>query len=400
MMQDWRAALFARRTLGVRLGTTSLSTVLDVLAPDLRQRPPFSVTQIVGTNGKGSTAAMLEHGLRQRGLGPVGLYTSPHLLRVGERVRIDGVAVDDEAIRAGVEAIAAAEAQVGVSLSFFEVLTAIALERFVAAGCRHVVLEAGLGGRLDATSAVAREQVLIGRIGFDHERFLGDTITAIAGEKAAVIRPGVPVASVAQLDEARVVIEQVARERGAPLQFVEPLDRPPIGLLGEHQRHNAALALAGLRRVVANASIELLDGVRWPGRLERRSVGRGELWLDVAHNLDGIEALCAAIEHLAIRPAVIVFGTMADKPAPAMARSLRSLAPLWLVPPAAEGAFELDALAEPGDLRFPAAGDPSLLQQFHARLDAGECVLVCGSHHLVGALGSSGQSPEPGDPRR
>ncbi|HVH98756.1 MAG TPA: bifunctional folylpolyglutamate synthase/dihydrofolate synthase, partial [Enhygromyxa sp.] len=237
-MQDWRAALFARRTLGVRLGTASLASVLDRLAPGLRERPPFSVTQIVGTNGKGSTAAMLEHGLRRTGLGPVGLYTSPHLLRVGERVRIDGVAVDDEAIRQGVEAVAVAETQAGVSLSFFEVLTAIALERFVAAGCRHVVLEAGLGGRLDATTAVAREQVLISRIGFDHERFLGDTITAIAGEKAAVIRPGVPVASVEQLDEARVVIERVAAEQGAPLTFVAPLERGPIGLLGEHQRHN------------------------------------------------------------------------------------------------------------------------------------------------------------------
>ncbi len=158
---DWRTALFARRTLGVRLGTASLAAVLDRLLPGVRERPPFSVTQIVGTNGKGSTAAMLAHGLRAAGLGPVGLYTSPHLLRVGERVRVDGVAVDDEDIRAGVAALAQAEAAAGVSLSFFEVLTAVALRRFVEAGCRHVVLEAGLGGRLDATTAVARAQVLM-----------------------------------------------------------------------------------------------------------------------------------------------------------------------------------------------------------------------------------------------
>jgi dihydrofolate synthase/folylpolyglutamate synthase len=402
-MQDWRAALFARRTLGVRLGTASLAEVLDRLAPGLRERPPFSVTQIVGTNGKGSTAAMLEHGLRRSRLGPVGLYTSPHLLRVGERVRIDGVAIDDEEIRAGVEAVAIAETRAGVSLSFFEVLTAVALERFVAAGCRHVVLEAGLGGRLDATTAVAREQVLISRIGFDHERFLGDTITAIAGEKAAVIRPGVPVASVAQRDEARRVIEQVAAEQGAPLTFVEPLERAPIGLLGEHQRCNASLALAGLRRVVPDAGIELLDGVCWPGRLERRAVGGGELWLDVAHNLDGIEALCAALEHLAIRPAVIVFGTLADKPAPTMAKRLRAVGPLWLVPPAAEGSFELDALAEPGELRFASSEDPRLLAELRAHLATGAQVLVCGSHHLVGGLGraltdGAGPRPEPGDP--
>lgn len=405
-MEDWRAALFARRTLGVRLGTASLAAVLDRLGPlgaGLRERPPFSVTQIVGTNGKGSTAAMLEHGLRQSGLGPVGLYTSPHLLRVGERVRIDGVALADESIREGVEAVAIAEAEAGVSLSFFEVLTAVALERFVAAGCRHVVLEAGLGGRLDATSAIAREQVLISRIGIDHQHFLGDTITAIASEKAAVIQPGVPVASVEQREEVRQVIEQVARERGAPLRFVAPLERAPIGLLGEHQRHNAALALAGLRRVVPSAGIEQLDGVHWPGRLERRVLEAGELWLDVAHNLDGVEVLCAALEHLAIRPALIVFGTMADKPALAMAKLLRSVAPLWLVPPAAEGAFELDVLAEPGERRFASADDPRLLAELRTRLATGARVLICGSHHLVGALGralteGSGTGPDPSDP--
>lgn len=402
-MTDWRASLFARRTLGVRLGTASLRAVLDRLLPGLRERPPFSVTQIVGTNGKGSTAAMLEHGLRKSGLGPIGLYTSPHLLRVGERVRIDGGPIDDEEVRAGVEAVALAEARAGVSLSFFEVLTAIALERFVAAGCRHVVLEAGLGGRLDATSAIARQQVLIGRIGLDHQGFLGETIAAIAAEKAAVIVPGVSVASVEQHDDARTVIEQVARERSAPLSFVAPLERAPIGLLGDHQRHNAGLALAGLERVVHGAGIEALDGVRWPGRLERRELGAGELWLDVAHNLDGIEALCAALEGLAIRPALIVFGAMADKPAPAMADRLRSLAPLWLVPPALEGAHELETLVRPGDRRFAAGDDPSLLASLRERLAAGDRLLVCGSHHLVGALGSGlagphSSPPDPGDP--
>jgi dihydrofolate synthase/folylpolyglutamate synthase len=266
-----------------------------------------------------------------------------------------------------------------------------------------VVLEAGLGGRLDATTAVAREQVLIARIGFDHERFLGDTIAAIAAEKAAVIRPGVPVCSVEQLEEARRVIEQVAAEQGAPLTFVAPLEREPIGLLGEHQRHNAALALAGLRRFVPHAIIELLDGVSWPGRLERRAVGGGELWLDVAHNQDGIEALCAALEHLAIRPAVIVFGTLADKPAPTMAQRLRTVAPLWLVPPAAEGSFELDTFAEPGERCFTGVEDPTLLAELREHLAKGAQVLVCGSHHLVGGLGralseTSGPAPDPGDP--
>jgi dihydrofolate synthase/folylpolyglutamate synthase len=411
MSLDWRAALFARRTLGVRLGTQALERVLDELAPGLRERPPFHVTQIVGTNGKGSTAAMLAHGLLRAHppatrAGPVGLYTSPHLVRVGERVRIDGVAVADADIRAGVEAVARAEARVGVALSFFEVLTAIALERFLAAGCAQVVLEAGLGGRLDATTAIARDQVLIGRIGVDHQQFLGTDLTAIAGEKAAVIRAGMPVRSVEQPEAARAVIEAVARDRGASLEFVEPLARAPVGLLGSHQRHNAALALAGLRRVVATANVELLDGVSWPGRLERRLVNAsgGELWLDVAHNQDGVEAVRLALAELELTPTAIVFGALADKPVATMAETLRGVAPLWLVPPTTDASHAVAGLEQAGDRRFSGPADPALLRQLHERLGRGDRILVCGSHQLVGGLLSAlsddagERSPDPSDP--
>ena len=411
---DWRAALFARRTYGVRLGTSAIAAVLDELVPGLRERPPFTVTQIVGTNGKGSTAAMLDHALR--GLGPsvrggpscVGLYTSPHLIRVGERIRIGGRAIADEDVRLGVEQVGVAEARAGVALSFFEVLTAIAVHRFALAGCTHVILEAGLGGRLDATTAIAPDQVLIARIGVDHERFLGDSIAAIAGEKAAVIRAGVPVSSVRQPDEARAVIEAVVRERGAPLEFVEPLARAPEGLPGEHQRHNAALALAGLAHLApAEAwTPAQLDGVRWPGRLERVGVGvgateGGSLWFDVAHNLDGVAAVLASADAIGLRPDVIVFGTLADKPGAAMAERLRSLAPLWLVPPADEGSFPLALLAGGVEREFAGRSDPALIAALRARLEAGQQVLVCGSHHLVGALMArfaAVEAPDPSDP--
>jgi dihydrofolate synthase/folylpolyglutamate synthase len=394
-VSDWREALFARRTIGVRLGTKSMEQVLDRLAPGLRERPPFELVQIVGTNGKGSTSAMIEHGLIRLGHarepGGVGLFTSPHLERVGERIRIDGRPVDDEQIRAGVAEVAAAEAQVEVSLSFFEVLTAVALSCFISAGCRYVVLEAGLGGRLDATTAVRPRAVGVARIALDHMRYLGDTLEAIASEKAAVIRPGVPVFSVEQEPAARAVIEARAREQGASLEFVPPLARAPVGLPGPHQRHNGALALACLRVLDDRARPEHLDGVHWPGRLERLEVEGGELWLDVAHNLDGVEALCAALEAMKLRPAVIVFGAMADKPGPAMAARLRGRGPLWLVPPTSnggEGAHDLDALADPSraERRFAGPGDPALLDALRGALSEGERVLVCGSHYLVGAL--------------
>jgi dihydrofolate synthase/folylpolyglutamate synthase len=403
---DWRARLFARRTFGVRFSTEPTQRVLDVLLPGLREHPPFSVVHVVGTNGKGSTCAMIDHALRKLGHGPVGLFTSPHLERVGERIRVDGQALPDAVVEAEVDRLAQAEARAGVALSFFEVLTAIALCHFVNAGCRFVVLECGIGGRLDATSVVHPRVVAIAHIAFDHQSYLGHTLAAIAGEKAAVIRAGVPVFSSLQEREARAVIEARASAMAAPLVFVEPLARAPQGLPGPHQRSNAGLALAVVRELDPSATEACLDGVRWPGRLERVSAeSGGELWLDVAHNLDGIEALCAALDEQRLAPSAIVFGTMADKPAPAMAAHLRKHGPLWLVPPADHDAFELDAYAAPGEPRFMGPDDPALLDSIRERLRAGATVLICGSHYLVGGLrarlrdpGAEVDGPEHSDP--
>lgn len=385
---DWRASLFARRTLGVRPGYAGLQRVLDELVPGACERPPFRVVQVVGTNGKGSTSAMLAHGLARAGLaGPIGLYTSPHLHRVGERVRIAGAALDDAAIQRTSEAVEAVERRIGEHLSFFEVLTAVALVEFVAAGCAAVVLEAGMGGRLDATTAVAAELVAIAHVALDHQAYLGDTLAAIAAEKAAVIRPGRPVFSQQQAPEAKAVIDAVAAERAAPLVYVEPLVRAPIGLVGDHQRHNGALALAALQALIGEqADASWLDGVAWPGRLEPVAVGAGRVWLDVAHNVDGVEALVAALPGAGIRPAAIVFGTLADKQPLAQAERLRRVAPLWLVPPDHAAAMDLDALARPEDRRFAGADDPALAAAIAQAGRAGDTLLACGSHYLVGAL--------------
>jgi dihydrofolate synthase / folylpolyglutamate synthase len=411
---DWRTVLFARRTLGVRFSTEPMQRVLDVLLPGLREHPPFDVVHVVGTNGKGSTCAMIDHALRTLERGPVGLFTSPHLELVGERIRVDGRALPDDVVEADVAQLARAEAQAGVDLSFYEVLTAIALRHFVDAGCRFVVLEAGIGGRLDATSVVRPRVVAIAHIAFDHQNYLGHTLTAIAGEKAAVIRAGVPVFSSLQEPEARTVIEARASLVAAPLVFVEPLARDPQGLAGPHQRSNAALALAVVHELDPRATASHLDGVRWPGRLERVHVGSGgtaepdssgALWLDVAHNLDGIEALCAALDEQRIAPSAIVFGTMVDKPAPAMAARLREHGPLWLVPPARVDSFDLDACAAPGEPRFQGPDDSALLDGIRERLRSGATVLVCGSHYLVGGVrarlrdpGAQVDGPERSDP--
>ncbi len=399
--QGWRAVLFARRSLGIQLGTERLEAVLAVLAPGLVERPPFVVTQIVGTNGKGSTAAMLAHGLGNRVQGPVGLYTSPHLHRVGERVRVDGVPVSDEVIRVGVERVARAEQRAGVSLSFFEVLTALALAHFVARGCTHVVLEAGLGGRYDATSVLPSALTLIAKIGLDHQAVLGESIEAIAAEKGAVLHAGAPAISVAQIPTAWTVLRAQAARVGATLRVVAPLaaEGPDqrqgprqLPLLGAHQGHNAALALAGLSELTGEpASAELLRGLSWPGRLERV----GEMWLDVAHNLQGIEALLAALVTLELRPVAAVFGCRADKPGEAMARALSRVAPLWWVDLSEreKGQHPPRTCAR----RFVGAGDPRLLAALAETRDAGACMLVCGSHILVGALRAWALDVDPAD---
>ncbi|NVB41828.1 bifunctional folylpolyglutamate synthase/dihydrofolate synthase [Pseudenhygromyxa sp. WMMC2535] len=413
MRTDWRDTLFAKRKLGIRFDLAYLGQVLDAMRPGLRARPPFVVAQVVGTNGKGSTSAMLAHGLRGRVEGRVGLFTSPHLHRVGERVRVDGRAVDDEAIRLGIERVAVAEADAGVSLSFFEILTAVALERFVDAGCSHVVLEAGLGGRLDATSVLPAALTLITRIGLDHQELLGPDIASIAAEKAAVIRPGVPVFSVEQRPAAAAVIAAFAAERGAPLHIVEPLARAPAGLPGAHQRHNAGLAWAGLEWLLAagggspaELSPRYFDELRWPGRLELVDA----LIFDVAHNIDGVDALVAAMLALELRPHAIVFGTQIGKATAQMAARLRTLAPLWHVPPAGQGMTAADnefGAQRAGERKFSGVDDPELLAAVAAARERGQKLLICGSHSLVGPLRAwalgldpAGQdAPELSDPR-
>lgn len=410
---DWRAALFRRRFLGVRRDLAPTIAILRAWIPELDARlRDVEVIQIVGTNGKGSTAAMIDHAVRARApeRRPVGLYTSPHLQRVGERIRVDGEALADEAIRAEIEALAEVEARLGIAASFFEVLTVIAIRRFVDRGCRTLILEAGLGARLDATSALPATRVALTRVALDHRDYLGDTLAEIAAEKAAAIRGPIPVFGAAeQAPEVRACFEARAREQGASLRFVEPAPRAPTGLVGRHQRANAGLALALVASLGVEATIEALDGVRWPGRLERLALEpgqtrarAGELWLDVAHNLDGVEALCAALDELGLRPDRIVLGAMADKDGDAMLGALEPRAPIWWTPPSPRGAFALGqgrAVAR----RFAGPDDPDLHASLRRALAAGEQILVCGSHQLVGPvraamLGESSADASLSDP--
>lgn len=397
-MTHWQDALAARRSLGVRLTLDAVLAAHAALGAPGRGRP---VVHVVGTNGKGSTSAMVDHALRRRGR-RVGLYTSPHLHRVGERIRIDGVALTDAALQPLVDDVLAVEARgLPRPLTFFEILTLAGLLACERAGVEVLVLETGLGGRLDATRVLPATVTLFTPIDLDHQAYLGETIAAIAGEKAAVMEDGAPAFSAPQAPEAAVVLRRVADACGVPLAFVEPLPRPPIGLPGEHQRINAALALAGARAIDPAVTAEDLDGVRWPGRCERVPVGGGSAVFDAGHNPHGIRALVTWLGGQPCARRVIVFGCLADKDGAAMLQELAQLgAPLWLVPPG-PGAFEFPADA--GARRFAGPDDPALRTAIDAHLASRGELVICGSHALVGRLrsdllGEAADAAELSDP--
>jgi len=396
----WQEALFARRNLGVKLSLEAVCAAYTALG---RPAAGLPSVHVLGTNGKGSTAALCAHALGQRRR--VGLYTSPHLHRVGERVRVGGEAVTDEALQGLVDRVLAVT-DLPRPLTFFEILTLAALLHFAASDAELLVMEAGLGGRLDATRVLRHSVALFTPIDLDHMQYLGPDLVAIAGEKAAVLEDGAPAYSAPQAPEVAMVLRAVASRHGVPLTFVDPLPRAPLGLAGAHQRVNAALALAGARHLDPAISAEDLDGVRWPGRLERCAVGGGAVIFDVAHNPHGVAALVAHLETAPVAARALLFGCLADKDAPAMLTRLGRLGcPLWIAPPPG-AAPELGALAAAhGAQAFAGVDDPRLLGAIDGWLTGGGELVICGSHHLVGhlrarLLGAASDSRWLGDPMR
>ena len=361
-------SLFERRALGIKLGLQALREPYARL-----QRPGAGLpaVHIVGTNGKGTTAHLCAHALGRRGH-RIGLYTSPHLHRVVERVRVDGVPIAEPALVAAVERVLAVEPREGPRpLSFFEVLTLAGLVAFADAGVDALVVEAGLGGRLDATRLVDASVHVITSIALDHTAVLGSTLAAIAGEKVAVVAPNVPCLSGPLPPEAMAVVRRVTAEVGAPLRVLPAADNP--------REQNAALALAAAQIVDGRVDRSDLDGARVPGRLERID----GFILDIAHNPAAIEALVATVAALKAPKLVVAFGCLRDKDGAAMNDALMQLGcPRWWVPP------------EPG-LAAPAAFDRSFagprdetfweLALTHVQ-GGGGSVLVCGSARLVGEI--------------
>ena len=420
-----RAFLLGLPASVMKLGLDRVEAVLAALGNPERQVPALHVA---GTNGKGSTCAVAEACLRAGGY-RTGLYTSPHLVRVNERIRVGGAEIPDDVLGQRVLEVLERVPSAAQTLTFFEFGTVVAFWHFAQEQVDVAVVEVGLGGRLDATRACRAEVTAVSAISFDHEAQLGNTLHAIAGEKAGIFRRDVPAVASRQAPEAEARLREVAAGMGAPLLLegegfrLEPaggggftfhgVERSCGGLRpalrGPHQVHNVALALAALeqlgRRGFPLPDDALRSGVaeaRWPGRMERLSE-RPALWVDGAHNPAGVAALAASVrELLPGRRLQLVFGVLGDKAWPAMVEQLFPLAGgLHLAQVASPRALAPDA---PGLLEAArkAGHRPAVHGSVAAAVEAalaaaGEdgAVLACGSLVLVGEVHAWLQAGRP-----
>lgn len=397
--QSVRRHLDALGMFHMELGLERMRRVLAALG---LERPTFAVVQVLGTNGKGSTSAFLAslcaaHGCR------TGLYTSPHFLSPEERIRVDGVPVPGKLWPAPASAIL--EASAGEHLTYFEFLTVLALLLFREAGVDVAIMEAGLGGRSDATTAIAADVLCFTPIAMDHAAVLGPTLAHIAGDKAAAVRSRAPVCMAEQFPQAEAALRAATRATDATLIGAAPLPAdwlPRLGLAGAHQLGNAALALTAWGRLApllgcrpddGEAQARGLGRAFLPGRLQRlpRTAEHPALLLDGAHNPHGMQALLRTLDGegsapglTSARPAAIIFSCLGDKDwrsSAAMLRRRFPQAPVFI--PALEN---------------PRAAEASEVAAFFAALSPAPAVALTGPDALTQALAAASPlAPADGD---
>jgi dihydrofolate synthase/folylpolyglutamate synthase len=405
----------------IDLSLERVERLLDALGRPHQRLAP--VVHVAGTNGKGSVVALMRAMLQAAGY-RVQAYTSPHLVRFNERIRLADGEIAEGPLAALLEECEAANG--GRPITFFEITTAAAFLAFSRDPADVLLLEAGLGGRADATNVIARPAgVVLTPISLDHQQFLGDTVEAIAGEKAAILKPGVPAVAAPQPPVPAAVIATAAARIGAPLHRAgrewsmcatpdgfryeadgRRLALPAPSLNGPHQLVNAATAIACLDRLPAfrvdqPAIRRGLAAVRWPGRLQRLVAGPlmdrlpegWELWLDGGHNRSAGEALAAAVEAWSDRPLHLVFGMLNSKD------------PKGFLAPLAAHVVGLGAVAIPGErnalpaaacrdaaraVGIPAATAASVAEALGDLVGASgpgpARILICGSLYLAGRV--------------
>ena len=306
------AWLYGTQRFGIKLGLENIQRLLQELdVPAQEQR----VIHVAGTNGKGSVCAMIDSICRAHG-SRTGLFTSPHLVTYRERIRVNGEMIAEGKVAEGLTAIHRLISDWEPHPTFFEITTSLALMHFKECRCELIILETGLGGRLDATNAVEPVVSVITPIGYDHEKWLGNSLEEIAGEKAGIIKARLPVVSAAQEPVAEKVIRARAAECEAPIQFVrDAYSKTPLALAGAHQKQNAALAIAALRHggitVTEREIARGLAGVQWPARFQRWDE---RIIIDGAHNPAGARILAQTWrENLGRQRATLVLAVLLDK---------------------------------------------------------------------------------------
>ena len=377
------------------LGLDRIRAVLEALG---RPQDRLRFVHVAGTNGKGSTCAMIESALRASGL-RTGLFTSPHLAEPTERIRIDGAPISADRFADAFNRL------LGLHTTYFETVTAMALLVFAEERVDMVVLEVGLGGRLDATNVVSPDLSVVTPVDFDHEAFLGKSLDSIAAEKAGILKPGVPAVFARQRPEAARVLDRRAAELSIPVArtadwLVSDLDIDPRGsrfrltgerdlrlacpLAGEHQVENAVTAAVALARLgIADSAIETgIARARWPGRLERVSE-HPEIILDGAHNPAGARALAAYIDRFYGRRTVrLIYGAMRDKAIDEISGILFPRAHQVIVTaPQQARALSPEALREIG--AHPNVRTAPTLRDALALVEDADVVFVTGSLFLV-----------------
>lgn len=409
---DYAAAaewLFAQRPHGAKFGIDRMRVLAAALGQPERAVPCLHVA---GTNGKGSVAAMLDAILHAAGW-RTGLFTSPHLVRLGERVQVGRASLSETELLGYLRELQPVAERLGAAVpddrpSFFEYLTAMALLHFARERCDIATIEVGLGGRLDATNIVHPEVAAITSIAMDHCEILGNTFEAIAGEKAGIIKPGVPVILGRVPAAAGARIRQIAAERGAPLTAVQDVygddlaGYPETNLEGDYQRWNAATATLAARALAPRWQItpaviaEGLAHVDWPGRWQRVRVDGRPMILDASHNPEGAQVLDANLGKVATatgRAPIVITGVLGEARArPLLEAIARHAAEIHFVVPQQPRACtwaQLEALLPAsyrGRVHRSTVGELFPAPDRCAVGGPGDTVVVTGSIYLLGEV--------------
>jgi len=381
------AWLYGLQRFGIKLGLENIQRLIAELHIDLGRA---RVIHVAGTNGKGSVCAMIDSILRAQQY-RTGLFSSPHLVTFRERIRVNGEMISEDAVANGLTTIRDLVRDWDPHPTFFEVTTALGLKYFAEAKIDVAILETGLGGRLDATNAIQSDVSVITSIALDHQQWLGQSLREIASEKAGIIKPKIPVVSASQASDAEKVIRSRAAECEAPFELVnDSYQKTPVGLSGEYQKQNAALATSAIRSAkidIDDLSIESgLASIDWPARFQRWN---NRIVIDGAHNPAAARVLAQTWrESFGDQHASLILAILSDKDLAGICEALAPIASFVLLPKIrSERATAPDKLA-----KILSANTPSLpysaTQSIADALDQARAkpnpILLTGSLHFAG----------------